>query len=86
MTTKRPVQPSPGSANRIPLYIALFVAVAALAMVGLRLTRQNVPVQAAPAAAPADPNRQPFQSETNSSESSRPEQAPAPPPGERLNG
>lgn len=80
--------PSAPSGNRIPLYVALFVAVAALAILGLRLTRNAPTTAAQPAAAPtASPSQQPFPSNAES----KPQDAPAPsgdqaPSNERLAG
>lgn len=71
----RTAPPSSASGNRIPLYIALFVAVAALAIVGLRLSRSNAPAVNQPASAPAPASQQPFPSEANSKDKPA-EQAP----------
>lgn len=80
----RTAPPSGNNGNRIPLYIALFVAVAALAIVGLRLTK-NAPTSAQPVAAPAPNSQQPFPSDPTSKDQPSQQEAPAS-GGERYSG
>ncbi len=75
------------SGNRIPLYVALFVAVAALAILGLRLTRNAPANEVQPTVAPANSSAQPFPSKAESEPKPvEPQNAESAPRGERLNG